>query len=128
MSTDLKYPVAYLENHDFDSAGNLVGIEFKGKPVMVLLQSSTCGHCTNAKPAFQEFANNVFGNIIAATIQSDGERSSEVELDKRMRNDIYPGHFVGYPSYMLITADGRRLAYNGSRDARSLESFVMDNN
>ena len=122
MSTDLKYPVAYLEIQDFDADGNLMLSHFEGMPVMVMIQAGWCGACTQAKPEFQRYANmNIAG---AATIQNDGERESERQL-AAIVSRIYPEKMIGFPSYMLITGDGKRIAYNGPRDAESIKNFVV---
>lgn len=123
MSNDLKYPVAYLELHDFDD-GNLLVEQFRETPVLVLIQAGWCGACTAAKPEFQRFAE--MGVASAATIQDDGERESERKLSKIVSR-IYPEKMIGFPSYMLITASGRKMAYNGPRDAESLKRFVVAN-
>ena len=124
MSSDLS--VAYLEDQDFDEAGNFINQQLKGRPVMVMIQASWCGACTSAKPQFQAFADNVAGDVVAATIQIDGDRDSERRLAGRL-STVYPEKLAGVPSYMLITANGRRLAYNGPRDPESIANFVRNN-
>lgn len=119
---DLKYPVAYLENEDFDSDGNLHKNLHKKIPIVVFIQASWCPHCTNAKSSFQNFANMNKDKVFCATIQVDGERSSEVELGKKI-NKIKP-EFRGFPDYILII-DGKVVSkeING-RDVSDLEEFV----
>lgn len=122
--TDLKYPVAHLENTDFDSKGNLINPQALQYPIMVVMaQSSWCGHCKTAKPAYQEFANKKNGsNILVATIQVDGERPSEKALGKRI-GDIIPG-FRGFPEYALFK-DGKFVTSNISgRGVSDLERFA----
>lgn len=118
---DLIHPVAYLEVHDFDESGNLVTPELARKAVMVMFQASWCGHCKDSKPEFQKFANT--GIVKCATIQEDGSRKTEKELSKLVSR-IYPEEFIGYPSYMLILPSGKKIAYNGRRDAESIKQFV----
>ena len=116
----LSRPVAYLEDEDFDSEGNLKinGIP-KNKPVVVMIQAVFCGHCSTAKPAFQEFANNN-ENVFCATIQGDGERDSEKKLARRLES-IKPG-FRGFPDYCLFI-DGKRQdkAIKGRREVDLVE-------
>lgn len=114
---DLKYPVAYLEVNDFDDSGNYLG----RKPIMVMFQAGWCGHCAYSKPEFQKFADERI--VECATIQEDGARKTEKELGKLVSR-IYPEQFLGYPSYMLILPSGKKLAYNGGRDAESIKKFV----
>ncbi len=99
--SDFNYPVAYLEDSDFTKEGQLSNSDIPpGMNVVVMAQSSWCGYCKKAKPAFQEFADKMQGKVFCATIQSDGDRQSEKDLGKRLKN-INP-EFVGFPNYMLF--------------------------
>lgn len=118
---DLKYPISYLELHDFDDNGVLIAKEITEKPVMVMLQAGWCGHCQASKSEFQKFAD--MGIVHCATIQEDGSRPAERELGKLIPR-IYPDNFVGFPSYMLLFPSGKKIAYNGGRDSESMQHFV----
>ena len=122
---DLEYPVAHLEDSDFNSEGNLINPEILKYPIVVILvQSSWCGHCKMAKPAYQEFANKYKNNnkMLVATIQADGERQSEKKLGKRL-DKIIPG-FRGFPEYALYK-NGKFVSSNiKGRSIRDLEEFV----
>lgn len=99
--SNFDYPVAYLEDSDFTKEGELSNKEIPtDMPVVVMLQSSWCGHCKKAKPAFQEFANKMQGKVFCATIQADGDRQSEKDLGKRLKT-LKPS-FIGFPDYLLI--------------------------
>jgi thiol-disulfide isomerase/thioredoxin len=118
------YPVLYLERSDFTDNGSIKSELLDNKPALVMIQAGFCGHCTHAKPAFQELANA--GDINCMTVQTDGERQSERDIAPIL-NKIYPG-FTGFPSYLLITPDGKRIAYNdGDRSEAALRSFVHKN-
>ena len=93
----LNKPVAYLENQDFDSQGQL--LIKTNLPVVILIQASWCSYCTNVKPIFQEFANKTQGKIFCATIQVDGDRKSEQLLGKRIPK-LFPG-IQGIPKFIL---------------------------
>lgn len=120
--TDLEYPVAHLEDSDFDSQGNLINPEALKYPiVVVMVQSSWCGHCKMAKPSYQEFANK-HGKILIATIQADGDRPSEKALGQRI-SKIIPG-FRGFPEYVLFK-NGKFVNSNiKGRGVSDLEAFV----
>jgi thiol-disulfide isomerase/thioredoxin len=122
----LTKPVAYLEDYDFDSSGKPAG-EFRkicmSKPVVVMVQSSWCGHCSSAKPAFQEFANKHVNRVFCATIQADGERPSEQSLAKRIR-DIKPD-FMGFPTYLLYVNGELSSKDVRGRGVPELEEFAM---
>ena len=123
MSTHLNNPVAYLEDSDIDSQGNLVNSQIpKDIPVVVMLQASWCPHCTSAKPAFQEFADKYQGKVFAATVQADGDKESEKKLGKRV-SQIKPG-FRGFPDYVLYK-NGRRVDKEiGGRGVSDLAKFA----
>ena len=116
----LKHPIAYLENQDFDKDGTfLVKTE---KPVVILVQAGWCPHCQMAKPAFQKFADKYKNKAFCATIQVDGERSSEVELGKRLTD--LKASLRGFPDYILIL-NGKVVDKEiKGRDVKSLEEFA----
>jgi len=115
-NTVLLYPVAYLDNNDFQEEKLPNGkIEHKlvlpnnihnDKDVVVMLQTSWCPHCTSAKPAFQKFAKQYEKEIFCATIQADGDTDEEKKLGKRIEK-IVPG-FRGFPEYCLFVK-GKRV-------------------
>lgn len=103
----LNKPIAYLQDSDFDANGNLINPDIpKNIPVVVMLAANFCHYCTQAKPAYQQFANQMKGKIFCATIQGDGDMPGERELSRRL-NKIKPS-FRGYPDYMLFI-NGKRV-------------------
>lgn len=122
MTKYLDKPVAYLEDQDFDKEGNLVAQNIpSGIPVVIMLQSSWCPHCTSAKVDFQSFANATVGRVFCATVQVDGDRSSEKALGTRIKT-IKPG-LRGFPEYLLYK-NGRRIEKEiQGRDVRHLRDF-----
>jgi len=99
--SDFEFPVAYLEDSDFTKDGKLSNKDIPSDlPVVVMMQSSWCGHCKKAKPAFQEFANKMQGKVFCATIQADGDRQSEKDLGNRLKT--IKSDFIGFPTYVLI--------------------------
>lgn len=116
---DLNYPIAYLERNDFSDSGELLVMD--GKPVLIMIQAGYCGGCTAVKPEFQKLADE--GSITCMTIQLDGERQSEKDLNIIM-NNIYP-NLETVPSYILYMNKQKRIPYTGSdRSFESLKSFV----
>lgn len=115
--------VAYLEDFDFNSTGDLINPQIpKDLPVVIMLQSSWCPHCTSAKPAFQEFANKHAGKIFCATIQADGERESEKKLGKRV--GTLKTNFRGFPDYLLYKGGKRVPKEITGRGVQHLEQFA----
>ena len=124
--TYLIRPIAYLQNSDFDTNGNLDNSKIpKDKLVLIMIQASFCGHCTTSKPAFQEFADKNMDKVFCATIQGDGNEKGERELAKRIEQ-IHP-NFKGYPSYVLYKNNKRLAIHTGGRDVKSLENFINMN-
>jgi thiol-disulfide isomerase/thioredoxin len=122
MSLDLVKTIAYLENQDFDSQGNLIANVPKNVPVVIMIQAGWCPHCVSSKPAFQEFANKYQGKVFCATIQSDGVRESEKKLGKRVK-DIKPS-FRGFPDYVLYIGGKRVDKEVKGRDVQNLVEFA----
>lgn len=122
MKEELYGPVAYLENDDIDDKGNITNTQIPiNKPVVVMIQASFCGHCNQAKPAFQEFAEKTKGSVFCATIHADGEKESEKKLAKRV-NVIKPG-FRGFPDYVLFSNGSPVQKEIKGRDVDSLIEF-----
>lgn len=122
MAKELSFPIAYLENSDFDAAGNLVAPEIPSdKPCVIMCWSSWCPHCTTAMPAFQQFANSHAGAVTCCCIQADGATEGERQLGKRLKQ-IKPS-FRGFPDYLLYR-NGKRVDVEcPGRTVEALEQF-----
>ena len=119
----LNDPVVYLVDSDFDSSGNLINKDIPNdKPVMVMIQAGFCGHCTNAKPAYQEFANKNKDKVFVATIQADGKEPEEKELGKRL-NSFLP-EFRGFPDYRVYHKGKLVKNHKGGRGVQDLENCI----
>jgi thiol-disulfide isomerase/thioredoxin len=123
MAKHLDKPIAYLEDQDFDKKGNLIAEGIPGgMPVVIMLQSSWCPHCTSAKPDFQAFAEATAGHVFCATVQADGDRHSEKALGKRIKT-LKPG-FRGFPDYVLYKNGYRIDKEIKGRSVRDLRDFA----
>jgi thiol-disulfide isomerase/thioredoxin len=119
----LNKPVAYLQDFDFDGKGKLINEKIpKNKPVIIMIQANFCGYCTQAKPAFQEFANKNSDKVFCATIQGDGTEEGEKELSKRLKQ-IDP-NFQGFPSYIAYKHGEFLKIHDSGRDYDSLVEFM----
>ena len=122
MTDYLNNPVAYLEDSDFNEKGELINNDIpKNTPIVVMIQALYCGHCKNAKPAFQEFANATEGKVFCCTIQGDGDREGERSLAKRL--DVIKPGFRGYPDYVLYFNGERVNKEITGRGVEDLEQF-----
>jgi len=116
-------PVAYLQASDFDSQGNLINPEIpKNVPVVVMVQGNFCGYCTQAKPAFQQFAEQNNGRVFCATIQGDGQEEGEPELQKKLSK--FYDDFQGYPHYVLYRGGKRVPKQIKGRGVGELNEFA----
>ncbi len=118
---DLKHPIGYLERTDFSDTGDLIG-QLGGKPVLVMIQTGYCGGCKVAKPDFQKVAND--GAITCMTIQLDGDRQSEKDIQEVI-NNIYP-NLETVPNYVLYVNGNQKIPYKGDdRSFSSLKQFIQ---
>jgi thiol-disulfide isomerase/thioredoxin len=119
----LKYPIGYLERSDFSDSGDLIG-QLGGKPVVVMIQGLYCGACTTAKPDFQRLSTD--GTVTCMTIQLDGDRKSEKDIQSSgILNKIYP-NLEGIPAYVLYVNGNKRIPYQGTdRSFEALKQFVQ---
>jgi thiol-disulfide isomerase/thioredoxin len=97
------YNLHYLVRDDFDNNGDLTNEDVpKNIPVLIMMQSSNCPYCVEAKPEFQKFIDKTNkNNVFCATIQTNGykEKEEEIKLGSHMQN-IIPKH-KGVPEYLL---------------------------
>ena len=115
--------VGYLQNSDFDNAGDIINPSIpKDIPVIIMIQGNFCGYCTQAKPAFKEFADRNRGKVFCATIQGDGKEPGEKELGARIKT-IDP-NFQGYPSYVKYMGGKRVSTDIKGRDMAALQAFA----
>jgi thiol-disulfide isomerase/thioredoxin len=114
----MNYPVPYLENHDFDSRGNLIQTSLKDKPLMIMVQASWCGACQMTKPVFEQFAK--MGLLNTAYIQVDGSRPSQLSLAERV-NTIAPESVEYYPTFFIITPSGQKFMF---KEGQSIQDFM----
>ena len=116
-------PVAYLDSSDFDEEGNLTNSQLLSTnlPVFVMIQAVFSGHCTIAKPWFQEFAEKNIGKVICCSIQGDSDMKSVKELLGRLTK-ICPD-FVGFPSYVVFNK-GKKIRYKGGRKTEDLQNYL----
>lgn len=125
MDKDLHGPIAYLQATDFDDNGNVVNPNIpKDKPMIIMIQSSWCGHCMHAKPAYQNFANNNKNTVFCATIAADGSEEGEEELAQKFSKGMKGIVVRGFPTYVGVKKNGEMLENNIGRDEKSLQQFV----
>ena len=108
--------VPYLEETDFNANGTLKPYVGNGKPVVVMIQSSWCGHCKNAKPAYQQ-AFDKCKDVVFATVQADSPVESCKKALKYTPNE-------GFPTFLKYDRSGKLVGpHTGNRDAESIIAF-----
>lgn len=134
----LNYPIFYLVKDDFDSDGNLINKNIPTEvPVVMMIQTTSCGWCTKAKPAYQKLAddhgykinidqtknNKNTGNELAffTTLQPGGKVKGEKELQYLIPK--IDKSFRGFPHYMVYYK-GKRIPYEGNRSYEDLKNFL----
>ena len=118
---DLKGPnIGYLQMEDIDERGNLKHVATAGKPVIIMFQSSWCGHCKTAKPEFQKFADMNKGKVTCITVQAD--EPAQDELSKKMMSALGIG---GFPSYKWFVG-GRYMDHNSGRKMEDLNRALQE--
>lgn len=110
--------VYYLEDQDVTTNHTLkkyVTDDFT-KPVVLMLQSTNCGHCVSAKPKYEK-ASQLKDEIKWCTLQME---------DEQMKNSLnvwYPD-MVGVPSFIGFDKKGKfKSIYDGDRSTKSLVEF-----
>lgn len=117
-------PVLYLESKDFIDKKHLKNSALRAKTAIVMVQANECGHCSNAKPAFQKFAESN-RNIACLTIQCNMGRDSTDEEKKLMDivSNIKPD-FQGFPDYFKFVGGKYTLEQISGRDEKALRKFA----
>ncbi|ABF82071.1 hypothetical protein MIV041R [Invertebrate iridescent virus 3] len=113
-------PIRYLEYKDFNPDGTLK--HFRNKTCLVMVQASFCGHCSSAKPAFQNFARK-HPEIVCLTVQGDDPVSDSIDRLVKLISTIKPS-FQGYPDYLLFRNGVLVPREIDGRSEADLEKFV----
>jgi thiol-disulfide isomerase/thioredoxin len=113
--TDLAPPIIYLESTDFDNNGNLK--KKLNLPAVVMIQANYCGHCTQAKPAFQSFADESNKKVLCFAIEADVKQDSW----KKLLNLIKPS-FQGFPDYLYVGNKSKNIK---GRSVDNLKDFAF---
>jgi thiol-disulfide isomerase/thioredoxin len=93
----------------------------KGADTFTLYYADWCPHCKTVKPMFQEWAKNGFVTVAGRNVACRMVQP-EKEPEKAQGKDI-----KGYPTFMLETADGKSLEYQGDRTPDGWIKFLEEN-
>lgn len=108
--------VPYLEVSDFNGTMLKQNVN-QGKPAVIMVQSLGCGHCSQAKPTFAQFAQSN-QNVFGGTIQID----SDPQLGQLVAKIA---QIPGVPVYFGFNRSGQFVrVHQGGRDLASLNAFA----
>lgn len=93
----------------------------KGADTFTLYYADWCPHCKSVKPAFEEWAKNGFVSIAGRNVKVRMVQP-EKEPEKAAGKEI-----KGYPTFMLETADGKSVEYQGDRTPEAYIAFLEEN-
>jgi hypothetical protein len=126
----LTAPVWYLEESDFNNT--TLSADLSKKPAIIFVQSLRCGFCTEALPAFQEFANKFggkSGKINCFTIRcnvgsgdSPKLQQGEQALCEKVKKLI--PDFRGYPTIAGFVNGKYAGSSNFTRDVDGFKQFA----
>ena len=93
----------------------------KGADTFTLYYAEWCPHCKSIKPAFEEWAKNGFVTVAGRNIKvSMVQPEKEPEKAKGVK-------IKGYPTFVLQTAEGKTVEYEGDRTPEGYIKFLEEN-
>lgn len=92
-----------------------------GADTFTLYYAEWCPHCQSVKPAFQEWGKNGFVSIAGRNVKVQAVQP-EKEPEKMGGVKVR-----GYPTFMLTTADGKSVEYQGDRTPEGYMKFLEEN-
>lgn len=92
----------------------------KPADTFTLYYADWCPHCQAVKPAFKEFGKNGFVTVAGRNVAVQMVQP-EKEPEKVKGKSI-----KGYPTFMLETADGKTVEYQGDRTPEGYIQFLME--
>lgn len=90
-------------------------------PVVVMVKSDNCFHCTQSTPAFKELASNHPDDIAVRCIRAEDESGQEM-VHKYVKS-LYT-EFRGFPTYLGFDKNGKfKKVHDGDRSSDALFKF-----
>jgi hypothetical protein len=82
-----------------------------------------CPHCESILPAYKDFA-------AAGQIVTNGKKTKIRMLeqgDPSAAPELEANNVSGFPTFILSTADGKNLEYQGERTISAMKDFISKN-
>jgi thiol-disulfide isomerase/thioredoxin len=93
----------------------------KGADTFTLYYADWCPHCKAVKPMFETWSKNGFVTVAGRNVACRMVQP-EKEPEKAVGKEI-----KGYPTFLLETADGKTVEYQGDRTPDGWMKFLEDN-
>ena len=117
-------PIKYLEFEDVHPNGNLIHpMLASANTVICMIQANFCGYCTEAKPAFQKFADKN-RDIICVTVQGDAKDDRGNRINEELITKLMGDRDFGYPTYIKYVHGERQHDEIEDRTIKGLEKFA----
>ena len=100
-----------------DSTGPISSM---GADMFTLYYVDWCPHCKSVKPMFEDFAKNGF-----VTIAGKNVKVRTVECEKQSK-EAEGKPIKGYPTFLLETAEGKTVEYQGDRGPEAWLKFLNE--
>lgn len=91
-----------------------------GADMFTLYYVDWCPHCKSVKPMFEDFAKNGFVTIAGKNVQVRA-----IECEKQSK-EAEGKPIKGYPTFLLETAEGKTVEYQGDRSPEGWMKFLEE--
>lgn len=93
-------------------------ISTMGADMFTLYYVDWCPHCKSVKPMFEDFAKNGF-----VTVAGKNVKVRAIECEKQSQ-EAEGKPIKGYPTFLLETAEGKTVEYQGDRSPEAWMKFL----
>lgn len=99
-----------------------------GKHEFIMFYANWCPHCKTALPDFETFAESGITVNGQNVKMSKYDNASESAEDKKAFDDIKAKgvEIKGFPTFILVTADGKTVEYKGERSITGYTKFLNE--
>lgn len=114
--------ICMLKDSDLDSNGNFVQNFLYDYPLLLFVQSESCGHCKKALPEVIKFAETYYPGsnpkeaIVLTIVMGNDSKSVLNKIQKQI------GNIKGVPHYVLFN-NGKMVKDSSSLPGRSFENL-----
>jgi thiol-disulfide isomerase/thioredoxin len=92
-----------------------------GADIFTMYYADWCPHCQAVKPAFEDWAKNGFVTVAGRNVKV---RMVQPEKEPEKAEGV---NVKGYPTFILSTASGKTVEYQGDRTPEGYLKFLEEN-